>query len=513
MYTIKNTTGGCGAKNPIPSGNPGDVLYLVSSGVAGAASDVLYTGSGNLYAANSVTTTNVFATRYYGDGGLLSNVTATRLIQPLANLVVSNSVTTTNVFATTANVGTLNVWQVSNLSTLAVTNNLYAANAVTATALYGNVAASNVVVTPAMGVTGVNVLGNIYASNAVTTTNVFTTNVYASNVVVTATAGMTGINVLGNIYASNAVTTTNVFATGNVTVGDFLTVGGLPGFTSLNVTGNVYASNAVTTTNVFATGNVTVGDFLTVGGLPGFTSLNVTGNVYASNAVTTTNVFTTNVYFASGLTTATPAARKGAFEFNGTGGVFYSTPQLVRGISPSQHFYMQTGDVTFGTTVSGTPAAAFPAVTTGITLQPGKYYIRSSHIMTVTSSLTAGTTRQNLIFAGSATYTVNVFCQNTQTITALATLQTAAPRAILYKNTTASQTISAGLTNTNTAVTFYTNLEGQIDVSVAGTFLPRISIAGGGDLVAATPGVRIGSFILLEPLGPSATIVNVGGWA
>jgi hypothetical protein len=473
MYTIKNTTGGCGAKNPIPSGNPGDVLYLVSSGVAGAASDVLYTGSGNLYAANSVTTTNVFATRYYGDGGLLSNVTATRLIQPLANLVVSNSVTTTNVFATTANVGTLNVWQVSNLSTLAVTNNLYAANAVTATALYGNVAASNVVVTPAMGVTGVNVLGNIYASNAVTTTNVFTTNVYASNVVVTATAGMTGINVLGNIYASNAVTTTNVFATGNVTVGDFLTVGGLPGFTSLNVT----------------------------------------GNVYASNAVTTTNVFTTNVYFASGLTTATPAARKGAFEFNGTGGVFYSTPQLVRGISPSQHFYMQTGDVTFGTTVSGTPAAAFPAVTTGITLQPGKYYIRSSHIMTVTSSLTAGTTRQNLIFAGSATYTVNVFCQNTQTITALATLQTAAPRAILYKNTTASQTISAGLTNTNTAVTFYTNLEGQIDVSVAGTFLPRISIAGGGDLVAATPGVRIGSFILLEPLGPSATIVNVGGWA
>ena len=112
MYTIKNTTGGCGVKGAsgtgiAPPGNPGDVLYLVSSGVAGAATDVLYTGSGNLYSANSVTTTNVFATRYYGDGGLLSNISSSAITQPFANLVVSNSVTTTNVFATTANVGNL----------------------------------------------------------------------------------------------------------------------------------------------------------------------------------------------------------------------------------------------------------------------------------------------------------------------------------------------------------------------------------------------------------------------
>jgi len=39
MYTIKNTTGGCGAKTPIPPGNPGDVLYLVSSGVAAASAN------------------------------------------------------------------------------------------------------------------------------------------------------------------------------------------------------------------------------------------------------------------------------------------------------------------------------------------------------------------------------------------------------------------------------------------------------------------------------------------
>ena len=83
--------------------------------------------------SNSVTTTNVFATRYYGDGGLLSNISSSAITQPFANLVVSNSVTTTNVFATTANVGTLNVWQISNLSTLSLTNNLVVSNSVTTT--------------------------------------------------------------------------------------------------------------------------------------------------------------------------------------------------------------------------------------------------------------------------------------------------------------------------------------------------------------------------------------------
>ena len=57
----------------------------------------------NLYVSNSLTTTNVFATVYHGDGGLLSNITS-GFVQPLANLVVSNSVTTTNIF-TTGNVG------------------------------------------------------------------------------------------------------------------------------------------------------------------------------------------------------------------------------------------------------------------------------------------------------------------------------------------------------------------------------------------------------------------------
>ena len=57
-------------------------------------------------------------------------------LEVYGNAYISNAVTTTNVFATTANVGTLNVWQVSNLSTLSLTNNLYSANALTTTNVF-----------------------------------------------------------------------------------------------------------------------------------------------------------------------------------------------------------------------------------------------------------------------------------------------------------------------------------------------------------------------------------------
>jgi len=199
--------------------------------------------TGNLYASNAVTTTNVFTTNVTATtvtgtsvigthyGSLAGSNTIAGSTQTLGgtagattmnvtgNLYASNAVTTTNlfttnVFATTANVGTVNVWQVSNLSTLVLTNNLYASNAVTATSHYGNVVASNVVVTPVTGVTGINVTGNLYASNAVTTTNLFTTNVTATGVqTISGLTGRTSLNVTGNLYASNAVTTTNIFST------------------------------------------------------------------------------------------------------------------------------------------------------------------------------------------------------------------------------------------------------------------------------------------------------------
>ena len=71
-------------------------------------------------ASNAVFTSNVYSSFIRGDGGFLSNVNSS-VPGTLPNLVVSNSLTTTNVFATRANVGTLNVVSVSNLNSLALT--------------------------------------------------------------------------------------------------------------------------------------------------------------------------------------------------------------------------------------------------------------------------------------------------------------------------------------------------------------------------------------------------------
>jgi hypothetical protein len=74
-------------------------IYDGNVGISTTAPTANIHVTGNIYASNSVTTINVFADRYYGDGGLLSNIASSGFTQPLANLVVSNTVTTTNVFA------------------------------------------------------------------------------------------------------------------------------------------------------------------------------------------------------------------------------------------------------------------------------------------------------------------------------------------------------------------------------------------------------------------------------
>jgi hypothetical protein len=362
MYTIKNTTGGCGAKNPIPSGNPGDILYLVSSGVAGAASNVLYTGDGNLYAANSVTTTNVFATRYYGDGGLLSNITAT-LVQPLANLVVSNSVTTTNVFATRyygdggllSNITATLVQPLANLvvSNSVTTTNIFATSANIATMNVGYLTVNSAVVygTSTLNVYGTSNLTNVtvtdtfnvngsMTANAANTTFFFDTftipYINTQNLNVASTMNFTGqlatfsnLYIPGNLLVSNLSVTGNLYVTAtNLQTTNALTINNSGTMTAFKVIQNetsVHTHNVaefwdatVLAMVIDPEGNVgihttsspgyalTVTDpanfeTLYIRGKTGQTTLNVTGNVYASNAISTTNVFATRYYGNGGL--------------------------------------------------------------------------------------------------------------------------------------------------------------------------------------------------------------------
>ena len=141
------------------------------------------------------------------DGGLLSNISPSSIIQPYPNLVVSNSLTTTNVIATRSNITTLNVNSLvastANVTTLNV-NSEFVTSLVAATA---NVTTLNV---NSDTVTFL-VAGNIYSANSLTTTNVSTRFANVANLITTY-ANITSLNV------TSLVSTNDIF-TGPVRVG------------------------------------------------------------------------------------------------------------------------------------------------------------------------------------------------------------------------------------------------------------------------------------------------------
>jgi hypothetical protein len=221
----------------------------------------------NVYVSNSVTTTNVFATRYYGDGGLLSNITS--FIQPLANLVVSNSVTTTNVFAANVNVNdtfgvlgsmTANAANATfffDTFTIPYINTQYMNVASSITAPLANIATMNVdyLTVNSAVVYGTNTL-NVYGTSNLT--NVFATNYYGDGGLLSNVATQP----FANLVVSNAVTATNLFASNTLSVG--------PGTLGSNV---VVFSNISGGSNTFvmdSNGRVTIGSTYTGGSLLSF---------------------------------------------------------------------------------------------------------------------------------------------------------------------------------------------------------------------------------------------------
>jgi hypothetical protein len=162
------STGGTGGTGPAPAGTAGNLVYLSSSGVAAAATNSFWDNAGtelgigtltptanlhvtgNIYASNAITTTNIFA------AGFTSNVSNTNFFYSTLTIPFINSTT-------------LNVASTSNLDTVTITGE--------------------------PGLTSLNVTGNIYASNSITTTNVFATDVYLTSVTLgTVTAGLIEYN-------------------------------------------------------------------------------------------------------------------------------------------------------------------------------------------------------------------------------------------------------------------------------------------------------------------------------
>jgi len=128
---------------------------------------------GNIYASNSISTTNVFAT--------LANISGTANVQSLlvgsnigigttaggntmsvlGNIYASNSITTTNIVAVLANITTLNVGTLFTVSNITTLNTI---------AIYGQSGYVGISTSTNLGA-ALQVQGNIYASNALTSTN------------------------------------------------------------------------------------------------------------------------------------------------------------------------------------------------------------------------------------------------------------------------------------------------------------------------------------------------------
>ena len=267
--------------------------------------------------------------------------------------------------------------------------------------------------------------------------------------------------------------------------------------------------------NVTAQGNVFVSQSLGIGTTAPTANLHVVGNIYASNAVTTTNV-----YLISGVTNSTAGQIvKGALEFNGTSNVFYGTSSTIRGLIPVQYFYQLNADTALGTTTSAALVPAFPGMVNGVQLQNGKYYVKMIHVLTITTSATAGNTQLNMVFAsatGTATASMatgGVWSQNVTSTTAIgATASAQTVNTIFFNSSSATERISAITTAVSTATNYYTTFEGTFAISAPGGYFPNVSVTSPGTFTA-TPGVRRGSYIYLQKIGDNAVDVNIGGWS
>ena len=253
--------------------SPGYALSVVD----GVSMDVLTLGtplsisSGGTGTATGAPPNQVFAGPSIGSAG-------PPLFRSLVNADLPSPLNAPNIVASVANVGVLNVLQVSNLQSL--TTNLFASVA--------NVGVLNVLQVANLQ----NLTTNLFAPVAnVTTLNVFqisnlqslTTNLFAP------VANVTTLNVLQ--IANLQSLTTNLFASvANVGVLNVLQVANLASLTTnlvapLATITTLNVSGTANIANIFTTNVVALGTSLVV------TGVTVNGNVYVSNTSTAANGF------------------------------------------------------------------------------------------------------------------------------------------------------------------------------------------------------------------------------
>ena len=251
--------------------------------------------TGNIYASNAVSTTNIITTSANISFGTIST---------LANIVSAN-ILTENVLSAnvvTSNIINLNVSSGANVTQLNVLQaNLVSSNLVTANVQSANIQVANTVnlnVSSGANVTQLNVLqGNLVSANLVTA-NVQSANIQVANTVnlnVSSGANVTQLNVLqGNLVSANLVTANVQLA--NIQVANTVNMN----VTQLNVLqGNLVSANLVTANVQSANIQVANTVNLNVSSGANVTQLNVLqGNVVSANLVTA-NISSANVVTAN----------------------------------------------------------------------------------------------------------------------------------------------------------------------------------------------------------------------
>ena len=366
------------------------------------------------------------------------------------------------------------------------------------------------------------VIGTV-SSNAVTTTNVFATRIGVSTSNIQADVHVTdSIPSIILESSQNASSFSNDTEYANIEFrssdASFVYPNNLLGSIRVKQTGSGgVAPDGSITFNTALNGVETEKMRVTTNGLVGIgvsaptSTLHVIGDLYASNSVTTTNV-----YLTSGVTnSAGGRIVKGALEFNGTSNIFYGTSSTIRGLVPVQYFYELNTDTALGTTSSGINVSSFPPIVNGVQLQNGRYYLKMMHVLSLTTSSTAGSTSLNMVFnGGTATCSLvgcGILVYNTTSTFGFGNTTIVSPLTMVYYNGNSLECVSNTTTATSTSTFYYTTIEGTIGITSPGGWYPVSNVTSPGTFT--NPLVRRGSYIYLQKLGDNGADVNIGGWS
>jgi len=312
-----------------------NTLFVVGNAVGGNVKSLgLISATGGITADG-----NVAGAFIIGDGGFLSNVTATSNV---AVTQIQNGTTILRIDGSGGNIimdvdGTANLMMFKP-DGLELTGN---AN------ITGNVNSANAYLTGKFIAVGNVTGGNITTGGLlVSTANVEGTNVNAGQQM-SAVGNITG----GNVLTAGLVTGAGISTTGNVNAGNIITSNSIIN-AEISTSGNVTGANLITGGVVTATGNVTGGNVVAVGIFSGPTA-NITGNVNAANVNATTLSATGNVNVANAYLTGRFLAIGNVTGGNITSaGIISTTGNITAGNVNSTGAYSTVGTITGGNLIT-----------------------------------------------------------------------------------------------------------------------------------------------------------------